>query len=123
MSNDAIPAWVEKMADNWLNFGVALGFSEEDLQSIKDSNDNDVARCSAMLYHWLRTGDRREKTHERLFRAAKEATPPVIPSGLSAEPPPYSGTNTSNTTAYYKCWIRPYIDCTCTYIVNLMFDH
>ena len=111
------------MADNWFNFGVALGFSEEDLQSIRDSNDDDVARCSAMMYCWLRTGDRREKTHERLLRAAKEVTPPVATSWRYTEPPPYSGTNSSDTNAYNKCWIRPYIDCTCTYIVNLMFNH
>ena len=90
------------MANNWFNFGVALGFSEEDLQSIKDSNDDDVACCSAMLYRWLRIGDRREKTHERLLRAAKEATPAVVPNGMSPEPPPYSGTNSSNTNSYSK---------------------
>ena len=102
ISNDAIPDWVEKMADNWFNFGVALGFSEEDLQSIKDSNDDDVARCSAMMYRWLSIGDRREKTHERLLRAAKEAAPAVVPNGMSPEPPPYSGTNSSNTNSYSK---------------------
>ena len=107
ISNDVIPAWVEKMADNWFNFGVSLGFSEEDLQSIKDSNDDDVARCSAMLYRWLRTGDRREKTHERLFQAEKETTPPVVSNGMSPEPPPYSGTNSSNANAYSKFWTRP----------------
>ena len=109
ISNDAIPAWVEKMANNWFNFGIALGFSEEDLQSIKDSNDDDVARCSAMMYRWLRTGDRREKTHERLLRAAKKATPAVVPNGMSPEPPPYSGTNSSNANTYSKCWTRPRI--------------
>ena len=97
------------MGDKWFNFGVALGFSEEDLQSIKDSNDDDVARCSAMLYRWLRTGDQREKTHERLLRAAKEAAPPVATSGRCTEPPPYSGTNSSNTKAYSKRWTRPRI--------------
>ena len=100
ISNDAIPAWVEKMADNWFNFGVALGFSEGDLQFIKDSNDDDVARCSAMMYRWLRTGDRREKTYERLLRAEKEVTPPVATSGRYTEPPPDSGTNSSNTNAH-----------------------
>ena len=92
ISNDAIPAWVDKMADNWFNFGIALGFSEEHLQSIRDLNDDDVARCSAMMYHWLRTGNRREKTHERLLRAAKEATPPVATSGRYTKLPTYSGT-------------------------------
>ena len=94
IGNDAIPAWVDKMANNWFNFGVALGFSKEHLQSIKDSNDDDVARCSAMMYRWLRIGDRREKTYERLLRAAKEATPPdpVNPDEMFPEPPPYSGT-------------------------------
>ena len=55
--SDAIPAWVDKMANNWFNFGIALGFSEEYLQLIRDSNDDDVARCSVMMYHWLRTGN------------------------------------------------------------------
>ena len=102
ISNDAIPAWVEKLADNWFNFGVALSFPEEDLQSIKDSNDDDKARCSAMLYRWLRTGDQREKTYEMLLRAAKEATPPVATSGRYTEPPTYLGTNSSNTNTYSK---------------------
>ena len=107
ISNDAIPAWVEKMAENWFNFGIALGFSEEDLQSIKDSNDDDVARCSAMLYCWLRTGDQREKTHERLLRAAKEATPQVATSGRYTEPPTYSGTVVHSIT----CCISVYVVC------------
>ena len=105
ISNDAIPTWVEKMADNWITFGIALGFSEEYLQSISDLNDNDVARCSAMMYHWLRTGDRREKTHERLLRAAKEAT-----SGRCTEPLTYLGTvvHSMHVVYLYMC-----VDC-CT---------
>ena len=96
--SDAIPAWVDKMANNWFNFGIALGFSEEYLQLIRDSNDDDVARCSVMMYHWLRTGNRSEKTHERLLRAAKEATPTVATSGRCTEPPTYSGTVTHSIT-------------------------
>ena len=95
------------MADNWFNFGVALGVSKEDLQSIKDSNDDDVACCSAMMYRWLRIGDQREKSHQRLLQAAKKVTPVAVPDGMSPEPPPYSGTNSSNTNAYNKRLIRP----------------
>ena len=80
------------MADNWFNFGIALGLSKEELQSIEKSNDSNKARCSAMLYHWLKTGDQREKTHERLLRAAKKVTSPVATSGICSEPPTYSGT-------------------------------
>ena len=105
ISNDAIPAWVDKMADNWFNFGIALGFSEEDLQSIRDLNDDDVARCSAMMYHWLRTGHRTEKTYERLLRAAKEVTPPVATSGRYTEPRTYLGTVVHGIT----CCISVYV--------------
>ena len=79
------------MADNWFNFGIALGLSKEELQSIEKLNDSNKARCSAMMYRWLRIGDQREKTHERLLRAAK-ATSPVATNGICSEPPPYSGT-------------------------------
>ena len=112
LSNDAIADWAKKMADSWLNFGIALGFSKEDLQTIKDLNDtgysnsNEVC-CSAMLYRWMETGDQREKTHERLLRAAKEANPLVVTNGMCPEPPPYSGTNSSNTLPYNKCRVSP----------------
>ena len=109
LSNDAIPNLAKKMADNWFNFGVALGLSKEDLQSIRDSNDDDVARCSAMMYRWIRTGDRREKTHERLLRAAKEATPPVATSGRYTEPQTYLGTIVHGITCCISVYVRTLI--------------
>ena len=108
LSNAVIPSLAKKMADHWFNFGIALGFSEEDLQSIKDLNDtgysnSDEVCCSAMLYRWMETGDQREKTHWRLLQAAKEATPPVATSGRVPQPPSYSGTARQAHTNAYAC--------------------
>jgi hypothetical protein len=90
ISEECISHLAEEMASYWFVFGRKLGFSDVELQSIRESNDcgnvddSDKTCCSVMLHRWVRTGNQKEKTHDRLQHAVTEA------KAVEFEPPTYS---------------------------------